>query len=155
MTEPTETPAEQAQGSQQPGTGDNWKARYDGLVLKVQQLTLEGRNKDAQLAQQSSETEQLRAQLGLKDTEKQVAIAERDNKVREVLTRQSQTDTELSELRAFRLKAKVATDIGHPELVGIFNSIPNLTDEGALKAVFADFTGFADKAVARRVAYQE
>ena len=53
MTEPTATvPAEQVQTPPQQTPADpattapqeNWKARYDGLVLKVQELTLANQN---------------------------------------------------------------------------------------------------------------
>jgi hypothetical protein len=133
-----------------PKNGDMWKARYDGLVRKVEQLTLENRTLTEQLASKSSEQEQLRAQLGLKDTEKSAAISERDRQLQEAVQKTTSYETELNELRALRLKIEVAKEMGRPDLIKVAENIPNLTDREALKTVLSSFASFADDAVRER-----
>lgn len=159
MTEPTATvPAEQVQTPPQQTSADpattapqeNWKARYDGLVLKVQELTLANQTLTAQLAQKSSESEQLNAQLGIKDTEKQVAVGERDKKLQETLQLNSQLQSELDQLRALKLQVEVANELGHPELMKIASRLPAMTDKEALKTVMTDLANFANEQVQAR-----
>jgi hypothetical protein len=129
---------------------ENWKARYDGLVRKVEQLTLNNRDLTTQLEQRTSEIEQYKAQLSLKDVEKQAAIGERDRKITEITTSQSQSQSELEELRALRLKVNVINELKRPELLKIAAKIPNITDPEALKSIFADMASFADDAAMER-----
>ena len=110
---------EQGQPLQQPATVD--KARFDGLVRKVEELTLSNRNLTAQLGTLSSEKEQLGAQLGIKDIEKSAAILERDNQLKDVVTQKTATEHELNELRAMKTKLKVAREMGRPDLIDIFD----------------------------------
>jgi hypothetical protein len=126
------------------------KARYDGLVRKVEELTLDNRKLTDQLAAQSSEIEQLKGQLAIKDTEKTVAVGERDNKIQTVLQENATLQAELTELRGLKLKVKVINDLKRPELLRIADKIPNLQDEEALKIVMQDFAGFADDLVKQR-----
>jgi hypothetical protein len=130
--------------------GENWEARYKGLMTTVNNLTIEKRSLTEQLAAKTSDCEQLRAQLALKDTEKTVAVGERDRQLNDALVAKSQTDKELSDLRALSLKVKVIKDMKRPDLLRIADSLPNLTDEEAMKTVFANFAGFADEAVQER-----
>lgn len=125
-------------------------ARYNGLVRKVEELTLSNRSLTDQLTQKSSEIEQLKGQLAVKDTEKTVAVSERDKKLQETLTANTALQQELDELRGLKLKVEVANEIGHPELVKIAGNIPNLTDKEALTTVMKDFAGFVDTAVKAR-----
>ena len=79
--EPVETPpqpvatppATQPQG---PPEGFVEKARFDGLVRKVEELTLTNRGLTDNLTQTSSEKEQLTGQLAIKDTDKAAAVGE-------------------------------------------------------------------------------
>jgi hypothetical protein len=132
------------------GQQDNWQARYNGLVIKVERLTLSNRDLTAQLETKSSENEQLRAQLSIKDTEKLAAIGERDLKITNLTTSQTQGQTELEELRALRLKVNVINEMKRPELLRIASKIPNMTDPEALKSIFADMASFADDAATER-----
>ena len=125
-------------------------ARYNGLVKKVEELTLSNRTLSDQLTQKTSEAEQLKGQLAVKDTEKTVAVSERDKKLQETLTTNTALQKELDELRGLKLKVEVANELGHPELMKIAGNIPNLTDKEALKVVMSDFAGFVDTAVKAR-----
>ncbi len=145
------TPGEQTQQPASSSAGQtDWKARYDGLVRKVEQLTLDNRTLTEQLGGKSSELEQLRAQLGLKDTEKSAAISERDRQLQEAVQKATGYETELNELRALRLKLEVAKELGRPDLMKIAERIPNMSDKEALKTVLSDFANFADEAVRER-----
>jgi hypothetical protein len=156
MTDEAQTPVEPTPASSAAGqtdplkNGGDWKARYDGLVRKVEQLTLDNRTLTEQLTAKTSEQEQLRAQLGLKDTEKSAAISERDRQLQEAVQKTTGYETELNELRALRLKIEVAKELGRPDLIKIAERIPNMTDREALKTVLSDFANFADDAVRER-----
>lgn len=132
------------------GQLENWKARYDGLVRKVEQLTLGNRDLVAQLENRASETEQFKSQLSIKDAEKLVAVGERDKKIAELSTAQSSSNTELSELKALKLKVQVINEMGRPDLLRIADKLPAMTDPEALKSIFADMASFADHAASER-----
>jgi len=160
MSEETKTPDQQETPPVQPATetppdktgqdNTNWKARADGLVRKVEELTLAKRELEGQLAAKSSEIERLEAQLAIKDQEKTVAVNERDKKYEELLTTNTQTQAELDSLRALKLKLEVATDIGNLELLKIAEHLPNLTDKEALTTVMQDFAKFGQDQVKAR-----
>ena len=126
------------------------KARFDGLVRKVEELTLTSRGLDAQLVAKSSELEQLKSQLSLKDTEKNVAVGEREGKLTTLVQENSTLKNELDGLRALQLKIKVIQEIGNPDLLGVIDSIPSMTDPEAMKTTLQALSQFADKAVQRR-----
>lgn len=150
MTDPM-TPGEQDNSLQQQApTGFVEKARFDGLVRKVEQLTISERTKGDELALKTSELEHLKIQLGIKDGEKSAAVSQRDQQIAEMLASKQSIDSELSELRSMKTKLKVARELGRPDLVDVLDAIPNLADEEALKAVFSTFTNYADKAVKQR-----
>jgi hypothetical protein len=144
------TPDQQVSDAGNSGQQDNWQARYNGLVIKVERLTLANRDLTTQLETKSSEVEQLRAQLSIKDTEKLAAIGERDLKITTLTTSQTQGQSELDELRALRLKVNVINEMKRPELLRIAAKIPNMTDPEALKSIFADMASFADEAAMER-----
>lgn len=126
------------------------QTRYNGLVRKVEELTLTNRELTSQLTAKSSETEQLTGQLAVKDTEKTVAVNERDKALETSMTENQGLQAELTELRALKLKLEVAKELNRPELVQILDQLPNLTDKEALVIVANDFLGFADGMVKER-----
>jgi hypothetical protein len=142
--------APNAQPSDGPPSGYVEKARFDGLVRKVEELTLSNRSLNDQLAAKTSEVEQLKGQLTVKDTEKTVAVGERDKSLQTALTENAELQKELTELRALKLKIDTINEIQKPELLKIINHIPNLTDGEALKVVMTDFAGFGDSLVKQR-----
>jgi hypothetical protein len=150
MTDQVPTPGEQIPNPSPAGDSVNWEARYKGLVPTVDKLTARMRDLEAQLAAKTSETEQLHAQLGLKDTEKSAAISERDRQLQEAIQKSTGYETELNELRALRLKLEVAKELGRPDLMKIAERIPNMNDREVLKTVLSDFASFADDAVRER-----
>lgn len=141
---PTPTP------SGEPPAGYIEKARFDGLVRKVEELTLSNRALNEQLTTKSSEVEQLRGDLQIKDTEKTVAVGERDKALQTSMEENQSLQAELKELRALKLKLEVAKELKRPELVQILDRLPNLEDKEALEVVAKDMLGFADTLVQER-----
>jgi hypothetical protein len=150
MTDTPATPGEQAPSRQQAPEGYIEKPRFDGLVRKVEELTLSNRAFSDELAQKTSEIEQLKAQLGIKDTEKMVAVSERDKQLQEKVQKLTELEKENKELRALKLKLDVIKKIGRPELLKIADKIPAMDDPEALEVVMKDFAGFADELVQAR-----
>jgi hypothetical protein len=156
MTEEVQTPGEQVTSAQQTippqqgGTSVDWKARYDGLVRKVEELTLTNRSLNDQLGAKSSELEQLRGQLVVKDAEKSTTVGERDKLLQSITQEKTALESELVELRGLKLKVEAIQEMGRPELLRVAHRIPGMTDKEALKTVLADFAGFADELVQAR-----
>ena len=144
------TPGEQTTSHQQAPEGFIEIARYNGLVRKVEQLTLDSRSVTEQLTAKTSEIEQLRAQLSVKDTEKSAAVGERDKQLQTAITSRTELETEVAGLRALKLKMDVIKKLNRPDLVRIADKIPNMTDPEALETVLKEFASFADEAVTSR-----
>lgn len=153
-TEPTPPaqppPAEPVTTPPAPPAGFIEQARYNGLVKKVEELTLSNRALTEQLTTKASETEQLTGQLAVKDTEKTVAVSERDKALETSMTENQGLQAELTELRALKLKLEVANDLKRPELISILDRLPNLEDKEALTVVANDMLRFADDLVDER-----
>ena len=156
--EPTQTTQAPAQPSNAtppntpaaPPAGYIEQARYNGLVKKVEELTLKTRELEGQLAAKNSEYEQLNEQLAIKDTEKTVAVGERDKALQTSLEENQSLTSELNELRALKLKLEVAKDLKRPDMVTILDRLPNLTDKEALTTVAKDFLNWGDQLVSDR-----
>jgi hypothetical protein len=150
MTDTPITPDEQVSSRQQAPDGFIELVRYNGLVRKVEELTLSTRGLNDQLAAMSSENEQLKAQLGLAATEKTVAVGERDKQLQEKVQANMALEKELTELRGMKLKYDVIKKLNRPELIRIADKIPAMTDPDALEVVMKDFASFADEMVTAR-----
>lgn len=148
--QPETPPAQPASPPSQPTDAVNWEARYKGMVKKVEELTLSGRETQEQLQAKISEIERLEADLGLKDTEKTVAVSERDKQLNELVQSKTDLEQELSSLRALSLKVEVANEIGNPEMLAIVDTIPNLTDKEALTSLMTNISDWGDKRVKAR-----
>ena len=149
-----ETPGEQVQSTatplQQVVTSTDWEARYKGLVKKVEELTLATRTSNEQLAAKTSELEQLRSQLVVKDAEKSATVGERDKLLQQMAQEKTTLEAQLAELQGLALKVEAINELGRPELLKIAHRLPAMTDKEALKTVLQDFAGFADELVQRR-----
>jgi hypothetical protein len=143
-------PVQQSAVPANPPAGFIEQARYTGVVQAVEKLTLDGRSKDTQIAQLTSEIERLKGEAVVKDTEKTIAVGERDKQLQTLVEHNKSTDAEIADLRALKLKMEVAKELGKPELIKIADRIPNLTDREVLKTVMSDIAGFADEAVRER-----
>jgi len=147
--EPT-TPVEQAATQAPPQQAEDYKPRFDGAIRKIEELTIANRNIQAQLDAKTSELEQLRAQLSVKDAEKLAAINERDHQIQGVVTSKTEMERELADLRALKLKVDTVNELGRPDLMKIVNTIPSMTDKDALKTVLSTFADYADGRVKER-----
>jgi hypothetical protein len=116
----------------------------------VEELTLANRGLTDQLTAKSSEVEQLKASLGVKDAEKTVAVGERDRQLQEAIQARTTLETENAQLKALALQVEVANELGRPELLKLASRLPAMTDKEALKTVMKDFASFADEAVQAR-----
>jgi hypothetical protein len=125
-------------------------ARYNGLVVKVQELTLSNRTLTDQLATKTSEVEHANAQLVVKDAEKSAAVSQRDGQIQETIQAKTALEAELNDLRALSAKVKVVKEMKRPDLLKILDQIPNMTDPEALKTVLTNLASFADEAVSER-----
>lgn len=166
MTDQVTTPAEQSSQQQdastvatsqpsspqgnQPPAGFIEKARYDGLVRKVEELTLANRDLNNELSTKSSKIEQLMADITVKDTEKSVAVGERDTRIQTLTETSLQKDAELQRLKALELKLKVVKDMKRSDLVPLLDHIPDMNDEEALRTTLSTFADFTDTAVKAR-----
>ena len=159
MTEEMQVPGEQSQqvppqqtvgNSVSAASSTDWEARYKGLVKKVEELTLANRSVNEQLAAKTSELEQLRGQLVVKDAEKSATVGERDKLLQAVTQEKTALESELAELRGLKLKVEAIQELGRPDLLKIAHRIPGMTDKEALKTVLQDFAGFADELVQKR-----
>ena len=148
MTDQLQDPGQQDKTPAQQSV--NWEARYNGQQAALQAAAESKKTIEAQLAAQASEMEQLRAQLSLKDTEKTVAVSERDKNLQTLLEEKSQMTARLTELEALNLKVKVARELKRPEILPLLDKIPNIADEATLKQYITDFVGWADDLVLAR-----
>lgn len=149
MTQEMHTPEEQV-AQTPPSAGENWEARYKGIVKKVEELTLANRSVNEQLAAKNSELEQLRGQLTVKDAEKAATVGERDKLLQSITQEKVGLEAKLAELQGLALKVEVIRELGRPELLKISDKLPAFTDKEALKTVLQDMAGFADEQVQKR-----
>jgi chromosome segregation ATPase len=147
--EQLQPPVQQSQTTP-PSQSEDWEGRYKGSVKKIEELVISNRDLLAQLAEAKSQVERLNADLGLRETEKVVAVSERDKQISDLVSKSSDAEKELAALKALQLKLKVATELGRPDLLALADHIPNVTDEGVLKTIMTDFSKFAETAVKAR-----
>jgi len=128
----------------------DWESRYKGTVSKIDELVKQQKQLQAELAEKASLLEQLNGQLSLKDVEKTAAVSERDKSIETLVTASQAAEKELARLKALELKVKVSKEMKKPELIGILDTIPDVTDEEALKTIMGSIAGFADTLVKQR-----
>ena len=155
MTDTVETPGQPQLPVQQAQTtpfsqSEDWEGRYKGSVKKIEELVVANRNLEAKLAEALSQIERKDADLSLRETEKTVAVSERDKQISDLVSKTSDAEKELAALKALQLKVKVATELGRPDLLALADHIPNVTDEEVLKTIMTDFSKFAETAVKQR-----
>jgi chromosome segregation ATPase len=134
------------------GSGDNidWEKRYKGSVTKINELNATIKDLNAQLSDKSSLVEQLEAQLSAKDIEKDASVSEHKRLLEEALSNKSKAESELSELRAMRMKLDLMKEMGANELVPIIDRIPAVDDPEAMKQIMQDFKGWGNELVSER-----
>lgn len=153
--DPETTPGQHT--SDQPGNSDtapvggtDWEARYKGSSRVIDQLTKDKKALEDQLVALTSENEQLKTQLTMKDTEKTVAVGERDKQLQAMIEAKTTTDSELADLRSLKMKVEVARELNDPGLLSIFESIPSVSDKDAMKALMQNISSWGDERVKAR-----
>ena len=129
---------------------EDYKPRYDGAVRKMQELNETIKTLQGQLAQKSSDIEQLQAQLSGKDAEIGVTKSEFEKQLEALKSEQEQAKGELSKLRSFNTKVEIAKELGHPELIKILDTFPDSDDTELLKKSMIAVTEFANLQVKSR-----
>lgn len=156
MVMPAQTPDPQGtppgqQGSTPPAPQQvDWEARYKGASTVINQLTIDKQSLQAQLTQALSEKEQALAQLALKDTEKSVAVGERDNQLKAIIEAKTSQEQELARLRSLEMKIKVAKKLNNPALLPILDTIPSIEDEATLEVLMKQVSDWGQNLVKDR-----
>jgi len=152
VTSPVQPDTSGQQVSTAPTTtgGVDWEQRYKGTGPVINKLTTDNNTLQAQIATLTSQLEQAKAQVGLKDVEKLAAVGERDKQLQQLIEAQTQSTAELARLKALELKLKVAKKLGKPELMEIADTIPSVTDEAALEQLMSSVAEWGDKQVLQR-----
>jgi len=153
--EPTvqlEKPAQPAPSAPVTDTQDviDWEARYKGASKKINELTSVKAELEAKQADYSTQIEQLKSQLGIKDVEKDTAVGEYQKQLETALQEQSQAKKELESLQAYKAKMDMAKKLGAPELVNIIDRIPYVEDPEALETIMKDFVSWGNDFAKRR-----
>lgn len=144
-----EIPGQQGNATPVPA-GVDWEARYRGASAVINTLTAEKSALQGQLVQMTSQFEQANAQLALKETEKSVAVGERDNQLKVIVEAKSTLEQELTRLRALEMKVKVANKLNNPGLLPILDTIPSVADEATLEALMKQLTDWGQDLVKQR-----
>ena len=105
------TPAQQAGGN----PADNWEARFKGLQTKYNVLVNANGELESQLADVTSKLEHYEKQLANMSVEKDSITNQHKNKIDELTSKLTEYEGNLSELKQYQLKVKVAREMGHPE----------------------------------------
>jgi hypothetical protein len=141
-------PGQQAPTSSPPQ--DDYKPRYDGAVRKIQELTETLKGLQGQLGEKSSTLEQLQGQLSSKDAEIDAVKGQYETQVTAIKTEFDQAKTELTKLKALQTKLEVANELGHPELMRIFDTIPDVQDKDTIKKTMETVLNFSTSQVRAR-----
>lgn len=128
------------------------KDRFTGAIQKIQTLTTEADGFRSQLAEKTSEIEQLQRQLAEKDAGHTALLGQRETQIGELTTQTQTLQKQLKAKEVDLLKVQVAKEIGHPELITILDTIPGVEDPDALKTIMTNIAGFAETQVKQREA---
>lgn len=148
---PGEVPDQQPSGQQ---TAEQratyWENRYKGTGPTFNKLTQERNDLRNQVTQLTAENEELKAQLSLKDTEKTVALGERDKHIQNLLVSASEQEADLKRLRALERKLKVTKDLHAPELIEVMDTVPDIDNEEVLKTMMENILNWGKSQVTAR-----
>lgn len=143
-------PDQQEQTSSNTVPQEDYKPRYDGAVRKIQELTETLKGLHGQLGEKSSNLEQLQSQLSSKDAEIDAVKGQHETQFTALKSDFDKAQTELSKLQALQLKLETANELGHPELIRIFDTIPDAQDKAAIKKSMETVINFAKSQVKAR-----
>lgn len=148
---PGQQPPGQQSGSSKPEeTAEFWSNRYKGASQKINELMGQIKSLQDQLAEKSSEIEQLRTQLSVKDVEKDTSISEFKKQLESALSQKSELEKETAELRAMKAKVEMAKKLNAPQLLPILETIPFVESEEALEVVMKNILDWNQAQVSER-----
>ncbi|HMN11162.1 MAG TPA: hypothetical protein PKD55_02410 [Bellilinea sp.] len=128
----------------------DWEARYKGASQKINELMEKSKTLEGQLASRTSEIEQYKTQLSMKDVEKDTSIGEYRKQLEKVMADKSAADKELAELRAMKAKVEVVRELDAPHLMKIIDKIPYVEDPDAMKTIIKDFADWGNEIAKER-----
>lgn len=143
------TPDQQAATTPAPQQ-DDYKKRFDGAILKIQQLSTSVKDLEGQLVEKSSLVEQLSGQLSSTEAEKEALIGQQKTEYEKLKGQFEEAGAEISKLQALRTKLEVAQELGQPDLISIFDSIPDSNDKDKVRSVMETVVNFASGQVKAR-----
>ena len=157
-TESTSVPGSAAQSSAQATTqssaaapeGFVEKARLDGALTRIQELTLANRSLTDQLTAANQKIGSLESDGAQKAATWQAQQSEFETKLQGAEQEKSQLNSRLSGFEATQLKLKVIKELKRPELVDILDVIPDIADEAQLREKIVSLANFASTLTQKR-----
>jgi len=147
MTEET-VPVQQAPAPVQQTI--DWEQRYKGASQKINELMTQITTLQGQLQTASSEIEQLRSGLSIKDVEKDAAIQPYKTQLEQALTAKTAAESELSGLRALKAKLDAAKELNATSLFPVLDKIPHVDNPDAQKEIMKTFMDWGNDLVKQR-----
>jgi hypothetical protein len=119
------------------------KARLDGALQKIQELTLANRALSDQVAALTQEKANLMAEIGNKESGWKAEQSEFTTKLESANKTQTELEAQLAKSKALELKMKVIGDLNAPQLYSIISVLPDSTDEAVIKEKATQIASFA------------
>lgn len=121
------------------------KARLDGALLKIQELTLANRSLTDQLAAKDQAIGSLQAQQAQKETEFVAKVGEHSTSISTLTAENADLASQLAKFKSLEAKVKAINELKRPELFSILDTIPDAQDDAQLKASLTKLASFADE----------
>lgn len=134
----------------QPAPTINWEERYKGASTKINELMTQIASLQSQLSALTSENEQLKSGLSIKDVEKDAAIQPYKAQLEQALSAKTAAETELSGLRALKAKLDAAKELNAASLFPVLDKIPHVDNPEAQKEIMKTFMDWGNDLVKQR-----
>jgi hypothetical protein len=120
------------------------KARLDGALLKVQELTLANRTLTDQLAVAVSQVGQTQGTVAQKEAEKAALTSEHTTSLQALQAKLDEAQRTIAVNLSEKMKIDALKAINRPELIAILESLPVGADLEATKANYLKIASFGD-----------
>jgi hypothetical protein len=163
MPEPTETTGQPENGTQASSTAQPVtpaqetgemvpKARLDGALAKIQELTLANRALAEQIATKDIQLGDLTAKVTTLEAEKGQLVGQHTTALKELNDKYTDAQGQLAQKEALERKLSAIKTSGHPELLAIIDSLPVAEDDEKQLQVINNMAAFATDLVKKREA---
>jgi hypothetical protein len=163
MPEPTETTGQPENGTQASSTAQPVtpaqetgemvpKARLDGALAKIQELTLANRALAEQIATKDIQLGDLTAKVTTLEAEKGQLVGQHTTALKELNDKYTDAQGQLAQKAALERKLGAIKTSGHPELLSIIDSLPVAEDDEKQLQVINNMAAFATDLVKKREA---